>query len=373
MAARRAAVGLGVAGAAGAAVYWVPALKETRTGCYLAWNYPYDVLHKDTYSETSWRLALGGLSGLGAAIALTRGVGGAAGSKNPLLGIPKTALAMFTGMVTFSVTTQLTPYIMPPAHRMTKFVMYGIDGLMADIAGRYEGDLPLWEKQDGITRDDVERYVAKEAARKKEVGTNSRAAGSLEVQDPMELIAKMDSSQLENELRKESLPADQRKRALERHRQELVSSLLRLRREQTLLEHQIDSKTRAIKKLGKGAQSQDLDDEVGELRKQIAKKDDAKATLKNKAEHFHHESLSGLCEAEVYVKVHRLEELRERQLLMAQQARDSGSFDRMVLRKELRALDVQKYDLKKNAKDAFGVRISKKAASVEPWRHVLEL
>lgn len=371
---KRVAVTSAALGVAAVTVYTVPVFKETRTGCYLAYHYPYDVLQKGTYNETAWRLGLGTLGGLGSAFALARGVGGAAGSSNPVLGIPKTALAMFTGMVTFSLTLQFTDYIVPPAHRATKFVMYALDGLVADVAGRSDGDLPIWEKRDGITRNDIERYVEHESARKKVVGeTSNTTSGSLPVEDPIERLSKLDASGLEKELEKDTLSGNVRKRALEMHRQQLVSGLLKMRREQELLDQQIASKQRGMKQLGSGPQYDDMKESLENLHNQVKDLDNRKASLKETAARVHNASLNTLCEAEVFVKVHKLEELRERQLTMAQQARDSGSFDRMVLRKQLRAIDAEKYDLKKSAKDAFGVRISKKAASVEPWRHVLEL
>jgi len=361
----------GVAGGITVSALATPFLPETRKGLLLAWRYPSEIVdERGTASETAWRLGVGTLSGIGASWAVVRGITSAA-SSNPLTGIPKALVATFSGFVTFSVVTQIAPdYVIPVARRTTRLVLYTVDGLAADVkGGRDDANLaPLWERRDGITPEDVEKWMEREELRKEALKQTSQESNKnfvkLENLSVEELEARI------KEMKDQKSSSTRYKEALRVHRTLLVSSLLKHRRDQELVQAQLSSKKEASEKLQDITKHDYLGDEIQALEERIRSLDEEKKKLKEKAWEFHDSSLNSLCDAEVYVLVHRLEELRERQLMMARQAQEAGKFDSMVIKRQLQALDIEKGDLKKKTRETFGVNISNRAKAVTPWRTV---
>jgi len=349
--------GLTAAAGLGIAVYILPMFGETRKGLYLAWNYPYADLYQGSASEMGWKIFVGG-SGLFAGMFSVRAITMTKG------GVFNTWLSAFAGVLTGKFCFDQSGNIVSAAHRVSKALSYGMDGFIADVVGRDNERMPVWERVDGLTVDVVAEYLAarqKEATNEVERNKLHESAGVSNMKD-LDLAAiesKIDSGQVANEI------LDDLKK---RHKELLIKEITSLRQEQRRLERQLGEKMQ-IKSVMKSEQSlQRWKDDVQNTRDRLDTIDRRKAELKEKSLAYHDLKLTAVCNEELQVMIWRLSELRMSQYDLMSDAKISGGSSRLLLQREARKMDAEKHKLKMDAKTLFGVNISGRAKSAPSWK-----
>jgi len=323
--------------AASLAVYQGP-FPETRKGIFIAWNFPYRETYKDTLYEKAWQVVITGFGGFAGLSFVNSFQNAKFGSVGSAVG------SVVLGGLTARICYDQSANIVSLTHRMSKLSNYAIDGIMADVLGR-GNSLPVWEKVDGLTVD-----IVKEFLKVKEV-------------EEMEPVLTMEQVQA-------GLVIDQTNSSLlTRHKHLIIENITSLRREEDLLRIQKREKIDSLRKINSKASRAAVENEIENLGQRILTLENEKVRVKQACMSLHDEKLSEIMQDELHVAVSRLSEMRKLQEELVLQLKNVGPLDALKVKRQLSDIDVEKFNLKAQAKTTFGIKIASMAVRTERWKN----
>jgi hypothetical protein len=259
---------------------------------------------------------------------------------------------LVSGLVTAMVMVDQSQRIVSVAQRIRKLASYSIDGMVADIFSRPPGELPAWER-DGLTVQAIAALHANAA---------SRANTAHEIQPAIELSTVS------------TLSLDKCEELLFDTRTKLAATSVQNSRRENLdaLQNALVARHQKLLIVAiSEARSQELLARTGLGSELLPALIEKKRQLKERCRLVHGEKLGRIFATHLRTTVNQLTALRIAQLELADQLRVSSAGDQLVIRQRLREMDVEKHQLKKEAKTLFRVDIASKSERVTPWKHRL--
>mmetsp|Transcript_9660 Transcript_9660/g.19350 ORF Transcript_9660/g.19350 Transcript_9660/m.19350 type:complete len:398 (+) Transcript_9660:117-1310(+) len=336
-------IGLGTATAV-VAVAVLPPFKGTREGFNAAVSGP----RQPCNPLWSWLFgAIGGYAAFQGTIANITKIG----RDYPVLAGLRTPWALCGGVMGSSLCYHLTPVIMESTTKFSHIIAFTLDGLVADIVGRAEGQKPAWEKPDWGLGGKYEHVTSEDREldrRMKE--TIQKTSGRPQTPPPPERGATLPPSERDAS----SVEGEEVKKEI----RWMCAQLMQLRNQEKAIRHTV--------RVASGAAREYLQAESRPKLGRIARE---KQMLKDSARQLYNVSLGKRTEQVVVEAARDLQILRFKQLALAREMYEGCRAERKnAIMSEISALDHEKAKLKHHVNKSYGIKISRKCHNVMRWK-----
>ena len=332
-------------GAIGAAVA-LGVLPETKRGLTAGLLYPYGRLYKNSRENFFYRLGISGfgfISGMGLALK-------ASPSLNPFVSTPTVLFGSACGIVTAKLCFEYHHYPIVLGTMSAKIITYGLDGLVADIVGRPEGQVSRWE-EDGISLESL---------------LEARNDDEAHVLKTMKTTSMVEDAWKDGTLIKSE-------KSLKYHKQLLIRKMVDLREQERIhLQNKVDAED--LIRLIKLRNVPEYDgvkkrlEDISINLQDISKK---KMEIKNRCLRIHGISLSKAIVADVAIAGTTLTEYRRTQLALAHDylAADSNA-EKSQLRAKIKQIDMKKLILKEKILKDHHVKLARHESAKRVESHL---
>ncbi len=307
-------------------------LPESRRGMRAGYLYPYSYNYEGTFEETSWRVVVAGLG-------FSTGAGGAfkvVPSKNPLIAVPRIFFGFACGMVTAKLCYDYSHIPVIVGIKTTKIISYTLDGFLADVFGRSEGQVAKWEEEGVDLESLLEDRNDDEAQALKSMKT---------------------ASMIEDAWNNGTLEESEKSREL--HKTFLIRNLIDLREKEKQYEQRKADAENLMKQLRGTPEEdtgyerfQDACDNLSSIR-------DRKAMEKERCLEVHGLSLSKVILADIAIAAMDLTSHRREQLALASDYKlATDGPEKAKIRTKIKLIDVKKKALKHKIKKNYHFQLS---------------